>query len=155
MADVHSPSQRSFNMSRIRGTSTTPEKIVRSLLRSEGIRYRTNAKDLPGRPDIVLPNSRIAIFVHGCFWHRHKDCRFTTHPKTNSEFWKAKFARTVERDSENIRSLRKLGWKTLVVWECDTRKSSAAVLRKVLAVLRSAKKLQVEPVSRGRGPRPD
>jgi DNA mismatch endonuclease (patch repair protein) len=148
MTDVHSPSQRSYNMSRIRGKDTNPEKIVRSLLRAEGVRYRSNAKNLPGKPDIVLPTSRIVIFVHGCFWHRHKNCRFTTNPKANSDFWKAKFARTVERDSQNIRSLRKMGWKVLVVWECSTRKSAVAVRQKLLVALKSAKRPNQDRSSR-------
>jgi DNA mismatch endonuclease (patch repair protein) len=138
MTDVHSPSQRSYNMSRIRGKDTRPEKTVRSLLRAEGVRYRSNAKNLPGKPDIVLPTHRIVIFVHGCFWHRHKNCRFTTNPKVNSQFWEAKFARTVERDGQNIRSLKQMGWKVLIVWECSTKKSTAAVRRKLLAALKLA-----------------
>lgn len=153
MTDVHSPSRRSYNMSRIRGKDTSPEKIVRSLLRAEGIRYRSNVKTLPGQPDLVLPTCRVAILVHGCFWHRHRNCRFTTHPKANSDFWKAKFARTVERDSENVRSLRKLGWKVLIVWECSTRKSTAAVRRKLLAAVKLAKERQSWSINQARIPR--
>jgi DNA mismatch endonuclease (patch repair protein) len=137
MTDVHSPSQRSFNMSRIRGKDTTPEKIVRSLLRAEGIRYTSNVKNLPGKPDIVLRGSRTAIFVHGCFWHRHKHCRFTTSPKSNPDFWEAKFARTLERDRENTRSLKKLGWRVIVIWECATRRDPAALRKSLLAKLKT------------------
>jgi DNA mismatch endonuclease, patch repair protein len=150
MTDVHSPSQRSYNMSRIRGRDTSPEKIVRSLLRAEGVRYRSNAENLPGKPDIVLPGSRIAILVHGCFWHRHKNCNFTTNPKTNSEFWEKKFARTVVRDRENVRALKKLGWKVLVIWECNINKSSAAVRRKILTALRPSRQISSESPSRDR-----
>jgi DNA mismatch endonuclease (patch repair protein) len=124
-------------MSRIRGKDTKPEKIVRSLLRAEGIRYRSNARTLPGKPDLVLSSLRTVIFVHGCFWHRHKQCRFTTHPKSNSDFWEEKFARTVERDRENVRSLKKAGWQVIVVWECHTRRDPAALREKVLRRLRT------------------
>src|SRR4051812_27880089 len=98
MVDVHTAKQRSYNMSQIRGKDTTPEKIVRSILRAEGYRCRYHVASLPGKPDIVIADSRIAIFVHGCFWHRHKNCRFTTSPKSNAAFWQAKFSRNIERD---------------------------------------------------------
>jgi DNA mismatch endonuclease, patch repair protein len=127
MTDVHSVKQRSYNMSRIRGRDTTPERIVRSLLRAEGYRYRSNVANLPGKPDIVLVGHRTAIFVHGCFWHRHKNCRFTTNPKSRSGFWQDKFARTLERDREHFRALRKLGWQVMVVWECAAKRNRAAV----------------------------
>src|SRR5579862_4194146 len=110
MADVHSVKQRSYNMSRIRGKDTHPERIVRSLLRAEGYRCKFNVAALPGKPDIVLVGQRTAIFVHGCFWHRHNNCRFTTNPQSRPRFWEGKFARTVERDRENVRALKKLGW---------------------------------------------
>jgi DNA mismatch endonuclease (patch repair protein) len=137
MADVHSPSQRSFNMSQIRGKNTIPEKAVRSLLREEGIRYSANVKNLPGKPDIVLRASRTVIFVHGCFWHRHRGCRFTTNPKSNSEFWQTKFARTIERDRQAVRALKKLGWRVTVVWECTTKRNPAALRKKLLMLSRT------------------
>jgi DNA mismatch endonuclease, patch repair protein len=139
MSDVHSPAQRSYNMSRIRGKDTTPEKIVRSLLRAEGCRYRTNVGNLPGKPDIVLPRLRIAVFVHGCFWHRHKNCRFTTNPKSNAEFWAGKFARTVERDREHVRALKKSSWRVVTVWECAAKRSPDAVRNKLLRAIKASR----------------
>lgn len=134
MVDVHSVRQRSYNMSRIRGRDTGPEKIIRSLLRAEGYRYRTNVANLPGKPDIILPAFRTAIFVHGCFWHRHRDCRFATSPKSNPTFWEQKFLRTIERDRENAIGLKKLGWKVAVVWECSLKSKPAAVRKKIVAL---------------------
>jgi DNA mismatch endonuclease (patch repair protein) len=142
MSDVHSPAQRSYNMSRIRGKDTAPEKIVRSLLRAEGCRYRTNDRNLPGKPDIMLPALKIAVFVHGCFWHRHKNCRFTTNPKSNSDFWVGKFARTVERDRENVRALKKSGWRVVTVWECAAKRSPDAVRNKLLRAINASRSLR-------------
>lgn len=142
MPDVHTPAQRSYNMSRIRGKDTNPEKVVRSLLRAEGCRCRTNVRDLPGKPDLVLPSLRIAIFVHGCFWHRHKNCRFTTNPVSNSAFWIKKFARTVERDREHVRALRKSGWQVLTVWECAAKRRPAAVRNRLLRAINASRTLQ-------------
>ena len=139
MPDVHSPIQRSYNMSRIRGKDTTPEKIVRSLLRDQGCRYRTNVRSLPGKPDVVLPALRIAVFVHGCFWHRHKNCRFTTNPKSNSAFWIAKFTRTIERDREHVRALQKSGWKVVTVWECAANQRPNAVRDKLLRAINTGR----------------
>lgn len=121
MADVHSPAQRSYNMSRIRSKDTAPEVRLRSLLHRSGLRFRLHGKDLPGRPDIVLPGARVAVFVHGCFWHRHQGCRYSSMPSSNVEFWEQKFGRTVERDHENIQSLRDLGWEVIVTWECQVK----------------------------------
>jgi DNA mismatch endonuclease (patch repair protein) len=140
MPDVHSPARRSFNMSRIRGKDTIPEKLIQGLLRAEGVRFRANVKHMPGKPDMVLPAYRIAIFVHGCFWHRHTNCRFTTKPKTNPEFWDAKFARTIERDREHMRALKKLGWRVIVIWECAARQKAAAVRRKLRLAMKVAGK---------------
>src|SRR5260370_1783623 len=120
MVDVLTPAQRSFNMSRIKGKDTSPEVIVRSLLRSLGYRYRLHVRTLPGRPDIVLSKHRVVIFVHGCFWHMHR-CRFgKVTPKTNADFWQEKRVSNVERDKRRSRSLRK-EWSVLTVWECETR----------------------------------
>lgn len=121
MGDVLSPEQRRRNMSRIRGRDTGPERIVRSMLHRMGYRFRLHRRDLPGRPDIVLPRLRSVIFVHGCFWHRHKGCRYATTPKTRAEFWQKKFEENVERDRRNVAALRKEGWRVLCVWECETR----------------------------------
>jgi DNA mismatch endonuclease (patch repair protein) len=112
--------RRSWNMSQIKGRNTSPEMRVRSVLHSLGLRYRLHKKGLPGRPDMVFQRDRIAVFVHGCFWHRHSHCKLTTTPSTNAEFWKAKFAENVLRDRRNLRALRRAGWEVRVVWECDT-----------------------------------
>ena len=120
MADVLTPEQRRFNMSRIRGRDTKPEMIVRRLVHSLGGRFRLHVRDLPGSPDLVLARRRKIIFVHGCFWHRHR-CRYGKPvPKTRTAFWRRKLARNVERDRQVRRSLTRLGWQTLVVWECQT-----------------------------------
>ncbi|ACM36975.1 DNA G:T-mismatch repair endonuclease [Allorhizobium ampelinum S4] len=109
-------------MSRIRGRDTRPEMLVRRTAHALGYRYRLHAKDLPGRPDLVFPKKRIALFVHGCFWHRHPGCRLAYTPKSNQQFWQSKFDRNVERDGEVIAGLRALGWKPQIIWECQTRK---------------------------------
>lgn len=109
-------------MSRIRGKNTEPERIVRSALHRAGFRFRLHVKDLPGKPDIVLPKYRTVIFVHGCFWHRHPGCRYAYTPKTRVSFWKRKFAENVRNDRLARRRLARLGWKVLVVWECQARR---------------------------------
>jgi len=120
MADVLTPEQRSFNMSRIRGKNTSPEITVRRLLRSLGYRYRLHRRTIAGCPDIVLTKHRALIFVHGCYWHMH-NCRFgRVVPRTNAEFWQTKRMGNVERDKKNRRKLRK-EWSILTVWECETR----------------------------------
>lgn len=124
MTDVLSKRQRSFNMSRIKSFDTRPEKIVRKFLFSKGLRYRKNDKRYPGHPDIVLPKYKTVIFVNGCFWHRHKGCRYATTPSTNEEFWTNKFKKTIERDINEQSLLKKMGWKVIVVWECSLRKKS-------------------------------
>lgn len=124
MSDTMIPTQRSYNMSRIHSRNTTPEKNVRNELWCRGFRYRINDKRLPGKPDIVLPKYRTVIFVHGCFWHGHKDCKYYTVPKTNTEFWKAKVARNQERDQEVWRKLEAKGWSVIIVWECQLKKAN-------------------------------
>ena len=111
---------RSWNMSRIRGKDTKPEMRVRSLLHRMGFRFRLHRKDLPGKPDIVLPAYETVIFVHGCFWHRHPSCRFAYTPKSRVDFWQAKFRRNVERHQEVEAELEELGWRVVVIWECET-----------------------------------
>lgn len=121
MTDVHTPAQRSFNMSRIRNRNTRPEMVVRSLVHRMGYRYRLHRKDLPGKPDLVFPSRRKIIFVHGCFFHMH-DCRYgNVTPKQNAEFWRVKRLSNVKRDRLNVAALEQAGWKVLVVWECQTR----------------------------------
>ena len=117
--DSLSPERRSWNMSRIRGKDTRPELRVRSLLHKLGFRFRLNRKDLAGKPDIVLPKYRAAIYVHGCFWHRHQECRFAYTPKSNLSFWTNKFDRTIKRDAEVSSKLEQDRWKQIVVWECE------------------------------------
>lgn len=121
MADRISKEHRSWNMSRIQGKDTGPEKKVRSLLHRMGYRFRLHRKDLPGKPDIVLPKYKAVIFVHGCFWHRHKGCRLAYTPKSRKEFWKKKFEDTMLRDVRNKKLLKRQNWKVLVIWECQTR----------------------------------
>lgn len=121
MADVLSPEQRHRNMSRIRGRDTTPERTVRSALHRLGYRFRLHRPDLPGRPDIVLPRFSAVIFVHGCFWHRHPGCRYSTTPSTRASFWQHKFDQNVARDRRNLAALREIGWRVLCVWECETK----------------------------------
>ncbi|TNJ38511.1 DNA mismatch endonuclease Vsr [Chlorobaculum thiosulfatiphilum] len=116
--DVHSPEQRSFNMSRIRGKDTQPEIMVRRWLWANGYRYRLYRKDLPGKPDIVLSKYRAAIFVHGCYWHRH-GCRMTTTPESRKDFWITKFNDTIKRDKSNVRALLEKSWRVMVIWECS------------------------------------
>lgn len=116
--DVVDKATRSRMMSGIRGKDTQPELIVRSFLHRTGLRFRLHAK-LPGKPDLVFPKYSTAVFVHGCFWHRHKGCRFTTTPKTRTEFWEAKFASNVSRDAAVKKRLGALGWRVLVVWACQ------------------------------------
>lgn len=116
-----SPSQRSRLMAKIRGKNAAPELVVRQLLWASGLRYRLHVTELPGTPDIVLKRFRTAIFVHGCFWHRHCCARGRSMPTSRRAFWRKKFEANQKRDQENARRLRTLGWKVLVVWECETR----------------------------------
>lgn len=108
-------------MSRIRSSNTGPEKLVRSILHSMGYRFRINKKELPGKPDIVLPRYKTAIFINGCFWHMHKACKYASTPKSNTGFWLKKLKRNIERDKENLTELKKMGYKQLVIWECQLK----------------------------------
>lgn len=117
------PEHRSENMRRVRGKDTRPELTVRRALHALGRRFRLHRRDLPGKPDIVLAKDRLAIFVHGCFWHRHDDCPRASTPSTRKEFWVAKFERTVVRDAEQAAALHAAGWRPEVIWECETRDS--------------------------------
>lgn len=121
MTDHLTKEKRSWNMSRIRSKDTKPEIIVRSLLHHLGYRFRLHSKKLPGKPDIVLTKYKTVIFVHGCFWHRHKDCSRATMPKSNQEYWNAKFERNVQRFKEVSEQIKSLGWKVTVVWECEVK----------------------------------
>ena len=120
MADILSKERRSWNMSRIRAKDTAPEKAVRSILHRLGYRFRVHGKNLPGNPDIVLPKHRTVVLVHGCFWHRHRGCKYAYTPKSRVDFWVRKFSENVDRDSRVKRRLRRLGWRAITVWECQT-----------------------------------
>ncbi len=118
-ADRLTPERRSWNMSRIRGRDTLPERRVRSLLHRLGFRFSLRRKDLPGKPDIVLPARHAVVFVHGCFWHQHLGCRNATMPSTRRAFWEAKLQGNAARDSRIADALRSLGWRVMTVWECE------------------------------------
>lgn len=118
MADRISAEHRSWNMSRIRGKDTKPEIVLRSLMHRAGFRYRLHDKRLPGKPDLVLPKYKTAIFVNGCYWHRHQGCPKATTPKTNTAFWTKKFEGTIERDARKESELIARGWRVITVWEC-------------------------------------
>ncbi|MAS08449.1 MAG: very short patch repair endonuclease [Ahrensia sp.] len=124
MADIVDKETRSRMMSGIKGKNTKPEMIVRRALHKDGYRYRLHVEDLPGKPDIVLPKYKTVIFVHGCFWHHH-DCKNFRWPKTREEFWRKKIDGNVERDREIHTKLEALGWKVIVIWECETREKGA------------------------------
>lgn len=131
-------------MSRIGSRNTVPELVVRRLLWSMGYRYRLHRRDLPGTPDIVFIGKRLAIFVHGCFWHRHIDCRKSSIPKTRTEFWRAKLEANVKRDLRKFQELTQLGWKCQVIWECET--SDIGLLRnKVEALMNQANRTREVP----------
>lgn len=127
-------------MSRIKGKDTKPEVMVRKYLFSQGFRYRKNDRRLPGTPDIVLPKYKTCIFVNGCFWHGHENCRYFVVPKTNTEFWQNKINRNIERDNENFNDLKKTGWKVIVVWECQLKKDKReTTLTKLVSVIKQDK----------------
>jgi|SRR5450759_3872078 len=116
-------------MGRVRSKDTKAELLVRSILHRNGYRFRLHKKGLPGKPDIVLAKYQTVVFVHGCFWHRHKRCPDATVPKSNTEFWVQKFAQNVKRDKANQKVLRKLGWEVIIVWECETAKPDRLAVR--------------------------
>jgi DNA mismatch endonuclease (patch repair protein) len=125
--------ERSWNMSRIRSENTKPEILVRSKLHRSGYRFRLHVKNLPGKPDIVLPKHNSIIFVNGCFWHRHKGCKYAYNPKSKVKFWNQKFTQNIERQEEVTKQLRKLKWKVLVIWECEVNneKTFKKIFRKL------------------------
>ena len=135
MVDTLTKEKRSWNMSRITGKHTKPEILLRSLLHREGFRFRLHHKRLPGKPDIVLPRYRTVIFVNGCFWHRHRNCKYAYTPKSRLEFWLNKFEETVRRDRKKQEMLRTLGWQVLVVWECELEKENTQVISDISARL--------------------
>lgn len=135
MTDVFDPEKRSEVMRRIKGKGTTPELKVRRALTALGARYRLNRKDLPGSPDVVMPGRRLAIFVHGCFWHGHDCPRGSRVPKANREYWTAKVARNVARDARNRADLLARGWRVETIWECEL-KDAVGLTARLEALLR-------------------
>jgi DNA mismatch endonuclease (patch repair protein) len=135
MTDKISKTQRSANMRAVRSRSTRPEILVRRIARRLGYRFRLHYSALPGKPDIVFPRQQKAVFVHGCFWHQHKGCRRATVPKSNRAFWRPKLKRNTVRDTEQLRAIRKCGWRAMVIWECELKKERrlAAKLSRFLA----------------------
>ncbi|MCZ4290794.1 very short patch repair endonuclease [Hoeflea alexandrii] len=140
MTDIVDKQTRSRMMSGIRGQNTKPEMQLRRALHIRGFRYRLHEKKLPGKPDLVFPKFGAIIFVHGCFWHRHEGCRFSTIPSTRKEFWQNKFRGNVARDHRNIEELVNAGWRVAVVWECDLRFQLDAVSRSIETWLKSSEK---------------
>ena len=135
MTDHLDKAKRSWNMSRIRGKDTKPEIAVRKMLHAAGFRFRLHVKDLPGKPDIVLPKWKTVIFVHGCFWHRHNGCKDATTPKTRTEWWLEKFEKNVANDLKKRGALEVAGWKVVVVWECEvvfSNDSKQLLIRRII-----------------------
>jgi DNA mismatch endonuclease, patch repair protein len=132
MADVHDKETRSYNMSRIRGENTKPEMLVRKFLHSQGFRYRLHVRKLPGKPDIVMPKHKTVVLVHGCFWHGHHLCKYYKVPKTRTEWWLNKINTNIVNDKRAIQSLKKNGWKVIVIWECQLK---PALINKTLQLL--------------------
>jgi DNA mismatch endonuclease, patch repair protein len=132
MADVHDKKTRSYNMSQIKSRNTKPELLVRKYLHANGFRYRLHVKGLPGKPDIVLPKYKTAIFVHGCFWHGHKDCKYFVVPKTRTDWWLTKINSNIANDTKSSKALKKEGWKIIHLWECGLK---PAKLEKTLLLL--------------------
>jgi DNA mismatch endonuclease, patch repair protein len=131
--DIWSKQKRSDVMSKIRGRNTKPEMLLRTALFNAGFRYRLHKKDLPGKPDIVLAKYKTVIFVHGCFWHYHTDCREGRIPSTNSQFWKEKLEKNVMKDFKHSEQLSLLGWNVLIVWECEIENKLEEVMKKIIA----------------------
>ncbi|SMC87798.1 very short patch repair endonuclease [Pedobacter africanus] len=136
MTDVHSKETRSYNMSKIKGKDTKPELLVRKFLHKKGFRYRIHVKDLPGKPDIVLPKYKTVIFVHGCFWHGHEGCRYYVIPKTRTDWWLKKINGNIAKDLKSRQSLIISGWKVIEIWECDLKKATIdSTLTSLLSLL--------------------
>lgn len=140
MADTVSPKVRSRMMASIRSRDTKPEMLVRRFLHSRGFRYRLSPRTLPGRPDLVLARHKVAILVHGCFWHGHDKCRFATVPATRTEFWTTKIAANKARDAATEMRLRELGWRLAIVWECALRSNQDVALQRVADFIASDQK---------------
>jgi DNA mismatch endonuclease, patch repair protein len=123
MTDVVNKTTRSRMMAGIKGKNTLPERVLRQAMHKRGLRFRLHVKELPGQPDLLFPRYKAAVFVHGCFWHRHRNCRYATIPATRTEFWQTKFASNVARDTVSVTALINDGWRVAIVWECSLRNS--------------------------------
>lgn len=130
--DSVSSEQRSWNMSRIKAKDTKIEVLVRQYLFSKGYRFRKNDKRYPGKPDVVLPKYKTVIFVNGCFWHMHKNCKYGRIPKSNVDYWKLKLERNVQNDKKHYKELEKEGWRVIVLWECELKKDFDAIMEKII-----------------------
>ena len=147
MMDVVNKATRSRMMAGIRGKDTMPELALRRALHRRGLRYRLHARDLPGRPDMVLPRFRAVLLVHGCFWHRHDRCSFATIPASNVPFWKKKFRENMDRDSRNVEALLQAGWRVGIIWECAIRGMNIGkIARQVHTWLLSTKRMMEVPL---------
>ena len=143
MADIHDKATRSYNMSWVKGTDTKPEMLVRKFLHANGIRYRLYNKNLPGKPDLTLTKYHTVIFVNGCFWHGHKGCRYFVLPKTKTAWWQEKIEETIKRDSTAIQNLKELGWKPIIIWECELkpRERNASLANIISTITKESKKV--------------
>ncbi|MGV8963790.1 MAG: very short patch repair endonuclease [Candidatus Saccharimonadaceae bacterium] len=139
MTDVHSKAVRSFNMSRIKGKNTKPEMMVRKFLFSNGFRYRLHVNNLPGKPDIVLQKYKTVVFINGCFWHGHKDCKYYVIPKTRTEWWLEKINKTKSRDDLVYNKLTNMGWTVCRIWTCEITKEGSERLSKLIDEIRETK----------------
>lgn len=141
MTDRHTPEQRRYNMQQIKASNTKPEILLRKKLFSQGFRYRINVKELPGKPDIVLSKYKTVIFVNGCYWHGHANCKFFVIPKTRTKFWVDKIEKNKQRDIKNIDSLKQNGWNVITVWECELKKGMLeTTLEKLTTTIKTIEK---------------
>ncbi|WP_118976723.1 very short patch repair endonuclease [Taibaiella koreensis] len=145
MTDVHSKTIRSFNMSRIRSKDTKPEMIVRKFLHRLGFRYRLYDKRLVGKPDIVLPKYRTLIFIHGCFWHVHENCKYAKVPASNTEYWEPKLLKNKIKDADHIQKLQNEGWHVIVIWECELKgeKTNTTLQRLIVNIVGAVEQNEV------------
>ncbi len=121
MSDVHDKKTRSYNMSRIKGKDTKPEMIVRKFLFSQGFRYKLHDKNLSGKPDLVFPRLKTVVFIHGCYWHGHENCKYFVPPKTRTDWWLDKISKNKIRDNKNVLQLQNEGWKVITIFECELK----------------------------------
>lgn len=140
MSDIFNETKRSQVMAQVKSIDTKPELAIRKFLFAHGFRYRKNVKKLSGKPDIVLSKYKTIIFIHGCFWHGHKNCEASTLPKSRKEYWAPKIQGNINRDLKNKKLLRKLGWQIITIWECDIKKITTKDSKRQLALLNSIKR---------------